>query len=131
MKKIIVEGTPQRKISAEEFAKAIGAEPITQKDRAMFPHEEFLKKALQETTISQLVLDLGPLYIAIANTYGDDEDFDKALKVERILTKAAQEIADLGPKVRPPHPLDKPLIVTKKRTVPRDCIEDDFPTQDS
>lgn len=75
----------------------------------MFPHEEFLVKALEECSITKLVQDLGTVYttkVAAAEN-ATDEDFSKSLQVSRILQKAALEIADLGPHYRLPHPMDK------------------------
>ena len=78
----------------------------------MFPHEEFLKKALEECQITRLVQDLGNLYVSLVNmsipvTPEQDANFKIALKVCQILQKAADEIADLGPKPQIPHPMDK------------------------
>lgn len=89
----------------------------------MFPHEEFLKKALQECLISTLVQDLANLYVALVNVSpeNDDEDFQKALAVSQILQRAASEIALLGPKPKIQHPLD-PLY--KNNAYPNDSIFD-------
>jgi hypothetical protein len=73
----------------------------------MFPHEEFLKKALEECQITKLVQDLGALYVSTVNAHGDEDDFLLALSVNRILDEAAGKIADLGPKPIIPHPMDK------------------------
>lgn len=74
----------------------------------MFPHEEFLKKALEECRITALVQDLGFLYVQlVAGSNASQEDFQTALAVNKILKKAAEEIADLGPKPVIPHPMDQ------------------------
>lgn len=73
----------------------------------MFPHEEFLQKALEECMITTLVHDLGGIYTKLVNRHGTNDDFAMAMKVEQILNKAADEIAALGPKPYIPHPLDK------------------------
>ena len=66
----------------------------------MFPHEEYLTRALEHCMITQLVQDLAGLYVELtaANTQNTDEDFRTALQVCKILNKAAEEIAALGAK---------------------------------
>lgn len=73
----------------------------------MFPHEEFLKKALEECSITKLVQDLGSLYVNMINKNCTNEEFQTALQVEKILVKASFEIADLGVKPHIPHPMDE------------------------
>lgn len=74
----------------------------------MFPHEEFLVKALEECAIAKLVQDLGALYSTkvASSKKATNEEFKKSLQVDRILQKAALEISDLGPHFRLPHPMD-------------------------
>jgi hypothetical protein len=75
----------------------------------MFPHEEYLKMAIEDCQISKLVDDLGGLYVGIVakNEDATDEEFQVALNVYKILQKASEEIAALGPKPQIPHPRDK------------------------
>lgn len=73
----------------------------------MFPHEEFLKKALEECQISKLVMDLGGVYVALVGQQSELEwEFEQALKVDQILKEAAGKIADLGAKPKIQHPMD-------------------------
>ena len=73
----------------------------------MFPHEEFLQKACEECKISQLVSDLGGVYLTLVNrNIPSDRDFRIAMEVDRILKDAAEKIADLGSKLKIPHPMD-------------------------
>ena len=72
----------------------------------MLPHEEFLQKALEECMISQLVRDLGNVYLMLVNRSGSEADFVVALQVAAILSEASNKIADLGPKPKIPHPMD-------------------------
>jgi len=70
-------------------------------------HEKFLKKALLECKISQLVSDLGNLYVLLGvyeTNKDSDEGFRKALKVCRILQDASRDIALLGEKPRLEEP---------------------------
>ena len=80
----------------------------------MFPHEEFLKKALEECAITKLVSDLGSLYSSLVaqQTNCDDQDFAKSIEVYKILKDASAKIADLGlrgrmglPRIN--HPMDR------------------------
>ncbi len=66
----------------------------------MFPHEEYLKFALQDCMITKLVQDLGGLYVSLVsqNQEATDADFATALQVNKILEEAATKIAALGPK---------------------------------
>ena len=73
----------------------------------MLPHEEFLQKACEECMITQLVRDLGHLYFMLVNKHGTFEEVSVALRVDRILEEAADQIAALGPKPHIPHPMDK------------------------
>ena len=78
----------------------------------MFPHEEFLQKALEECSMTKLVQDLGDLYVSLCLKQNvTDAWLQKVLKVNKILDKAASDIADLGdvepigiPRIV--HPLD-------------------------
>ena len=77
----------------------------------MFPHEEFLQKALEECMITQLVRDLGNLYFSLYvrmrnNKEISVEEFTTVISVNRILDEAADKIAELGPKPKIPHPMD-------------------------
>ncbi len=74
----------------------------------MLPHEEFLKKAMEECQITALVNDLGTLYVTLVatNSKNSDDDFRTAMKVNQILKRAAEEISSLGAKPRIPHPMD-------------------------
>jgi hypothetical protein len=62
----------------------------------MFPHEEQLKLALRDCKITKLVQDLGTIYVQM--NLASNESLSLALKVDNILKKAAEEIANLGPK---------------------------------
>lgn len=52
----------------------------------MFPHEEYLLKALDHSTsIHQLITDLVSLHTQRVNQKGTDEEFIKALHFEKAL----------------------------------------------
>lgn len=75
----------------------------------MFLHENFLKKAMEECMITQLVHDLGMLYLAIVmtNPKNTDKEVQVAMEVCEILKRASGEIAALDEKPKIPHPLDQ------------------------
>lgn len=65
----------------------------------MFDHEQDLKNALEKCSITKLVQDLGNLYSSlVASSNSTNEEFALSLKVNKILSEAAKQIADLGPK---------------------------------
>jgi len=52
----------------------------------MFPHEEYLAKALNESSsIHQLITDLVSLWVNRVNAGGTDEDFVRAMHFEKSL----------------------------------------------
>jgi hypothetical protein len=61
----------------------------------VFPHEEYLMKAMRETDfrLIGLVQDLGKLYLCEMTK--DADKFEKALKISQILDKCAAEIAEV------------------------------------
>lgn len=74
----------------------------------MFPHEEFLQKALEECSMTKLVQDLGDLYTSLCiKQKVTDAWLQKVLKINKILDKAASDIADLGDI----EPIGIPIIV--------------------
>lgn len=58
----------------------------------MFPHEEYLSKALNESSsIHQLITDLVALWLNKMNREGNDEDFQRAMKFEKELDTFLEE----------------------------------------
>lgn len=63
----------------------------------MFPHEEHLKKALDESSsITQLINDLVMLHLDKANRQSPAA-FKRAVDIQRIMDKALEEIGKLKP----------------------------------
>ncbi len=64
----------------------------------MFPHEEYLCKALDETnnSITLLLHDLAALYTNRMAAKGDDAVFKRAMRLEKLIDKVT---AELGPLV--------------------------------